>query len=108
MTRRGKCYTSSVVLAKQKRWRSPAYLKWVKTLSCVVSGAPADDPHHIIGHGTSGMGLKAPDWAVFPLSRYEHTRLHALGWQEWEARHGSQWFFASQTLGRALNEGILT
>lgn len=94
-------------LLRQKRWRSTAYLRWVKTLPCVVSGAPADDPHHVVGHGVRGLGLKAPDWAVIPLTRHEHERLHRMGWKEWEARHGSQWYYVAQTLGRAINDGVL-
>lgn len=92
---------------KPERWRNGAYLKWVKTLPCVVSGLPADDAHHLIGHGMHGMGTKAPDWAVFPLTRLEHERLHHMGWRQWEERYGSQWHHVAQTLGKAIDAGIL-
>lgn len=94
-------------LQKQKRWRCRSYLDWVKTLPCVVSGAPADDPHHVIGYDIRGIGLKAPDWASFPLTRHEHELLHHIGAEEWEKRHGSQWYYVAQTLGRAIDDGVL-
>lgn len=75
-----------------KPWRSKKYIKWLKTQPCVISGLPADDPHHIIGHGFSGMGTKAPDWAMIPLNREIHTELHTIGFKEWENRNGSQLF----------------
>lgn len=55
------------------RWRSRKYLDWVKSLPCVMCGAPADDPHHLkhVG-GLSGAGLTAPDGYVLPVCR-THT-----------------------------------
>jgi len=74
---------------KQNDWRNKKYLKWVKEQYSVISGMPADDPHHIMGHGLTG-GTKAPDWACIPLTREEHTNLHNIGYEAWEDIHGSQ------------------
>ena len=77
------------MLQKQNNWRNKKYLKWVKEQPSVISGAPADDSHHIMGHGLTG-GTKAPDWAVIPLTRQEHSLFHFMPMMEWEAEHGSQ------------------
>lgn len=52
----------------ESRWRSPAYLAWVRTQPCVVCGAPGNvAAHHMIGmYGLSGMGLKAGDEFAMP------------------------------------------
>lgn len=43
---------------------------------------PADDPHHLIGHGQGGMGTKAHDLFVLPLCRKHHDKLHADNWRD--------------------------
>jgi len=96
-----------MMIEKPLREKDQAYLDWVKTLPSVVSGRPADDPHHLIGHGTGGTGTKVSDYFTFPLTRTEHDELHNHGWREWEERHGSQWGFVAATLLRAIREGIL-
>ncbi|WP_129543841.1 DUF968 domain-containing protein [Serratia sp. 1D1416] len=81
-------------IPKRERWESKAYLKWVKSQPCVISGIQADDAHHIIGHGQGGMGTKAHDLFTIPLCREEHDALHRDP-SRWEAEHGSQielWF----------------
>ena len=90
-----------------KPWRSQKYLNWVKTLPSVISGRPADDAHHLIGHGQGGMGTKVTDLWVFPLTRDEHTELHNIGWRAWEEKHGSQWKYIAETLKRAYEEGLI-
>lgn len=61
-----------------KRWRSEAYLKWVRSLPCCDCGALNCDAHHVIGlkWGLSGMGLTAPDNYAMPLCRDCHTWMH--------------------------------
>lgn len=88
-------------------FRNREYLDWVKTLPCVVTEQPADDPHHLIGHGQGGMGTKAPDLFAIPMTRTEHTKLHDMGYQSWEEQHGSQWFYVAKTIERAVFEGVL-
>ena len=89
-------------MLKQKRWRSEKYKKWVKSQPCVISGMPADDPHHAIGIGLSGMGLTAPDWSLIPVTRGNHGVFHSTPelWPE-------QWKYIAQTLGKAIEDGIL-
>lgn len=95
------------VMQKTKAIRSQKYIDWVKSLPCVISGMPADDAHHLIGHGYSVMGSKAHDIWTFPLARGEHSELHRIGWKEWEDLHGSQWKFVGETLAQAVKEGLV-
>ena len=81
-----------MMIGKQTPWRNKAYIAWVKMQPSIVSRIPADDPHHIMGHGFGGIGTKAPDWAVIPLTRPEHNELHHDK-GAWEERHGCQLFF---------------
>lgn len=76
-------------LQKDNRWRSKPYRDWVKAQPSIISGLPADDPHHVMGHGLTG-GVKAPDWSCFPLTRAEHNNLHDIGYEKWEEFHGCQ------------------
>ncbi|MDF9101674.1 DUF968 domain-containing protein, partial [Escherichia coli] len=39
---------------KRRRWVNEKYTRWVKTQPCACCGKPADDPHHLIGHGQGG------------------------------------------------------
>lgn len=81
-------------------YRSRSYLSWVKTLTCVVCSAPADDPHHIIGVGhLGGVGTKAPDQYVMPVCRRHHDHIHAT-----PALWPLQWGWIEATLARAMRE----
>jgi hypothetical protein len=89
-------------MLKKKTYRNRAYLDWVKTLDCCNCGAPADDPHHIIGQGEGGMGTKASDLLVMPLCRGCHTHIHSCH-ELWEM----QWKWVAKTLERAIEEEVL-
>ncbi|WP_123007599.1 DUF968 domain-containing protein, partial [Escherichia coli] len=62
---------------KRRRWVNEKYTRWVKTQPCACCGKPADDPHHLIGHGQGGMGTKSHDIFTLPLCREHHNELHA-------------------------------
>lgn len=94
-------------LTKQKTWRNEKYLAWVRTQPSCISGMPADDAHHIKGHGMGGT-VKAPDWAVIPLTRGEHTNFHFHTVMDWETINGPQFEHVARTLGRAIELGVLT
>jgi hypothetical protein len=88
---------------KKNRWKSPKYIKWVKTLPCCISGKPADHAHHLIGMGnTSGMGLTAPDYFTIPLSAECHTKMHMF-----PDMQGDQWRYIAETLAKAIDEGVI-
>ena len=88
---------------KVKPFRSRKYLDWVKQQPCVLCGAPADDPHHIISvGGMSGMGMTAPDSMVIPVCRQHHDEIHRTP-ELWP----QQWEWIARTLDRALAEGAL-
>ena len=86
-----------------KRYRNAKYLSWVRSLPCSICGGEAGQAHHIIGVGKmSGMGLKAPDWAVMPVCGMCHGIVHSMP-IHWD----NQWEFITRTLGKAIEEGIL-
>jgi hypothetical protein len=90
-----------------KPLRDRKYLDWVKSQLSVISKRPADDAHHLIGHGQGGMGTKVTDYWTFPLTRDEHTELHSMGWKAWEEKYGSQMKFVMETMYLAKIEGVL-
>ncbi|EJV3694114.1 DUF968 domain-containing protein [Escherichia coli] len=80
---------SFMKLPKRRRWVKEKYTRWVKTQPCACCGMPADDPHHLIGHGQGGMGTKAHDLFVLPLCRKHHNELHT-DTVAFEDKYGSQ------------------
>lgn len=85
-----------------KRWKSKKFEEWVRTQPCVICGDEAE-PHHIKGVGQlSGVGLKAPSWAVMPMCHMHHANLHDDP-SMWDA----QWEWALRTLGEAIEQGVL-
>ncbi|EKH3288652.1 DUF968 domain-containing protein [Escherichia coli] len=91
---------------KHRRWVNEKYTRWVKTQPCACCGKPADDPHHLIGHGQGGMGTKAHDIFTLPLCREHHNELHAdpLAFEE---KHGSQVDLIFRFLDHAFATGVL-
>ncbi|EJW6018158.1 DUF968 domain-containing protein [Escherichia coli] len=91
---------------KRRRWVNEKYTRWVKTQPCACCGQPADDPHHLIGHGQGGMGTKAHDIFTLPLCREHHNELHAdpLAFEE---KHGSQVDLIFRFLDHAFATGVL-
>jgi len=72
---------------KDTRWRSEAYLAWVRSLPCCVCGATTGiAAHHLVGMWqVSGMGLKASDSLAMPAcdpiyghGRDCHQQIHRL------------------------------
>lgn len=94
------------MLGKSIPWKNKPYRDWVKSLDCVLGGS-AEDFHHIIGHGMTGMATKPSDLFTMPMARFRHRILHD-SFIRWEMNFGSQWVFVIQTINRALDEGILT
>ena len=91
---------------KRRRWEKEKYTRWVKTQQCMCCNNPADDSHHLIGHGQGGMGTKAHDLFVIPLCRRHHDELHADP-VAFEAKHGDQLVLLFRFLDRALAIGVL-
>ncbi|HAX6826175.1 TPA: DUF968 domain-containing protein [Escherichia coli] len=91
---------------KRRRWMNEKYTRWVKTQPCACCGKPADDPHHLIGHGQGGMGTKSHDIFTLPLCREHHNELHAdpLAFEE---KHGSQVDLIFRFLDHAFATGVL-
>ncbi|MBS8406288.1 DUF968 domain-containing protein, partial [Escherichia coli] len=97
---------SFMLRPKRRRWVNEKYTRWVKTQSCACCGKPADDPHHLIGHGQGGMGTKAHDLFVLPLCRKHHDELHA-DTVAFEEMYGSQLELIFRFIDRALAIGVL-
>lgn len=92
---------------KSTRWQSTAYLQFVRSQPCVVTGSTEGiEAHHVIGHGQSGMAMKTHDLMAFPLSHTEHMKLHDGGWQQWERQHGSQLEHVMTTINKAAGLGV--
>ncbi|HBH7972592.1 TPA: DUF968 domain-containing protein, partial [Escherichia coli] len=91
---------------KRRRWVNEKYTRWVKTQPCACCGKPADDPHHLIGHGQGGMGTKAHDIFTLPLCREHHNELHADP-LEFEKKYGSQIELIFRFLDHAFATGVL-
>lgn len=97
---------SFMLKPKRRRWENEKYTRWVKSQQCMCCNKPADDPHHLIGHGQGGMGTKAHDLFVIPLCREHHDELHA-GPVAFEAKYGDQLTLLFRFLDRALAIGVL-
>lgn len=71
-----------------KPYRNKKIARYIHdNLVCCITGAPNPDPHHIIGHGFSVMGSKAPDYLQMPLCHRLHRELHDKGWKAFEAKY---------------------
>ena len=55
---------SFMLRPKHRRWVNEDYTRWVKTQPCEGCRRPADDPHHVIGHGMGGTATKVHDLFV--------------------------------------------
>ncbi|EMO4857150.1 DUF968 domain-containing protein [Enterobacter hormaechei] len=97
---------SFMKIFKRSRWKNEKYTRWVKSQQCMCCNNPADDPHHLIGHGQGGMGTKAHDLFVIPLCREHHDKLHASP-VAFEAKYGDQLALLFRVLDRALAIGVL-
>lgn len=98
---------AQLLLPKHTRLLVPKYISWVKTQPCVACGKPADDAHHLIGHGQGGMGTKAHDFHVIPLCRADHRELHADP-KAWEEKYGNQTDLVIRIQQKAMAIGVLS
>lgn len=97
---------SFMLRPKRRRWTCEQYTRWVKTQPCEGCRRPADDPHHIIGHGMGGTATKAHDLFVFPLCRECHDNLHA-DVAAFEQKHGTQLELLIRFMDRSLARGVI-
>lgn len=90
-------------MIKQKAFRDKKYGKWIhENLNCCITGRPYPDPHHIIGHGYSAMGAKAPDHLQMALSHDLHLEIHQHGWKAFEEKYEvTQKELAAKTLAQS-------
>nr|WP_276540625.1 DUF968 domain-containing protein [Citrobacter freundii] len=97
---------SFMLRPKRRRWINETYTRWVKTQPCECCRRPADDPHHIVGHGMGGTATKAHDLFVIPLCRECHDELHA-DVPVFEQKHGTQLELLLRFMDRALAIGVI-
>ncbi|MEG2269161.1 MAG: DUF968 domain-containing protein, partial [Acinetobacter sp.] len=97
---------SFMLRPKRRRWVNETYTRWVKTQLCECCRRPADDPHHIVGHGMGGTATKAHDLFVIPLCRECHDELHA-DVPAFEQKHGTQPELLLRFMDRALAIGVI-
>lgn len=87
---------------REKRWRCPSHLAWVRKHKCCVPDCdwmPIEACH--VRTGTDGgTGMKPSDNWVISLCQFHHRRQHQLGEPEFEQTFGldmkelAQEFFA--------------
>lgn len=97
---------SFMLRPKRRRWVSKAYTDWIKHQPCECCRRPADDPHHVIGHGMGGTATKAHDLFVIPLCRECHDELHA-DVNAFEEKNGTQLQLLFRFLDRAIAIGVI-
>ncbi|AKL34945.1 hypothetical protein AB185_14025 [Klebsiella oxytoca] len=97
---------SFMLRPKRRRWVSKTYTDWVKHQPCECCHRPADDPHHVIGHGMGGTATKAHDLFVFPLCRECHDELHA-DVNAFEEKNGTQLQLLFRFLDRVMAIGVI-
>jgi hypothetical protein len=96
---------------KELNWRCEKYLKFIRSLPCVVTGRTGSDydqvvAHHLIGHGEGKMGGKAHDLFTFPMLSSEHQKFHHDP-KAWEEEHGTQLYYVKDTIKTALDLGAI-
>ncbi|MDO6707951.1 DUF968 domain-containing protein [Photobacterium sp. 1_MG-2023] len=96
---------------KANTWKSEAYLKFVRSLPCCVTGRKGSDldpvvAHHLIGHGEGKMGGKAHDLFTMPMLASEHQKFHHDP-KAWEQQYGSQLEYVKATIKKALDMGAV-
>jgi hypothetical protein len=85
-------------------------MDYVRSLPSCVSGKPAEQTHHIKGYSPitgSGGAIKGDDLFVIPLTREEHHEGDRIGWESWEAKHGSQLEHWAKMIREAHRLGII-
>lgn len=97
---------SFMLRPKRRRWVNPVYTRWVKAQPCECCRRPADDPHHIIGHGMGGTATKAHDLFVIPLCRECHDELHK-DVAAFEQKYGTQLELVFRFLDRVMAIGVI-
>jgi hypothetical protein len=77
---------SALPLAKPKRLRDKAHLKFVASQPCLICGRQPCDPNHLRFARPRAIGLKVSDEFIVPLCRGHHRQLHQAGNEEawWE------------------------
>lgn len=72
---------NTVKFPKQNLIRDKAYLKWVRSQPCCITGRMGDDidPAHIRYGLGGGVGLKSSDDTTLPLSNNLHRYSHDIG-----------------------------
>jgi len=77
--------------------RSPEYLAWIRTLSCVIcwrerAGSTVIEAAHTNVLGRRGMGQKTSDFSAIPLCGAHHREspdsYHVLGENGFSRKHG--------------------
>lgn len=84
------------------------YIRSGQVACCITGSTYGAVNHHLIGHGYSGMGTKAPDWAQMVLTNELHTELHNHGWKAFEAKYGrTQKSMVAETLAKMHCGGFI-
>ena len=84
------------------------YIRSGEIACCITGSNYTVVNHHLIGHGHSGMGTKAPDWMQMALTHHLHSELHQHGWKAFEAKYGrTQKSMVAETLAKLHADQII-
>ena len=70
---------SVLAIAKPKRIRDKAHLRFVASQPCLICARQPSDPHHLRFAQPRALGLKVSDEFTVPLCRGHHRQLHQAG-----------------------------
>ena len=93
-SRKTSCSKSSTLkFAKPQVETNPAYIEWIKTLCCCVTGSRASsvmsiDPHHVPLKGHGKKGGKTDDTRAIPLRHDKHVETHNMGRESFAEKYG--------------------
>ena len=90
-------------------WKTPTerdvkYIKWIRSLPCIVCQFPApSDPHHT---ETGGKGIKASDYTCIPLCHMHHQMVHIFGKQTFQEQMKIDFESVSKRLNAIWKENL--
>jgi len=89
---------------KEKRIEDPAYIAWIKTISCLIGKCPVhstqSDPHHVNKKGHGSMASRTDDTRAIPLCNHHHREFHQIGRDSFAKKHSIDY----EILIEALNK----
>lgn len=85
--------------------KDPAYIEWIRSLPCVVTGSRSvSDPHHVSEQGHGSMAGKTSDRRAIPLCHRLHVELHQTGRETFAKKYNLDYEFEIERLNKCWKE----